>query len=99
MKCGGGCSLPFAVPRAAAGVPLSTTLFDLCILDLHQRLCAACPGVGVRVSPAAAARQVADLGYADDITLCSSSPEGLQSLIVLLLCILSEHGPTLPSVR
>ena len=93
VKCGGGCSLPFSVRCGLRqGCPLSTTLFNLYIWDLHQRLVAACPGVGVRVGPAGTGRQVTDLGYADDIALCSSSPEGLQGLIDCFCAYCAEHG-------
>jgi hypothetical protein len=69
------------------GCPLSTTLFNLYIWDVHQRLLAVCPGVGVPIGPklrdpsAPAPPLVTDLGYADDVSLCSSTAEGLQSLI------------------
>ena len=62
------------------------------IWDLHQRLCAACPGVGVQVGPTGAARRVTDLGHADGIALCSSSPEGLQGVIDCFCACCTEHG-------
>ena len=43
-------------------------MFNLNTWGPAPALCAACPGGGVRVSPAAAARRATDLGYADDIT-------------------------------
>jgi hypothetical protein len=55
VKVDGCCSLPFGVACGLRqGCPLSTpcsTLFNLFIWDLPQRLREACPGAGVAVGP------------------------------------------------
>jgi hypothetical protein len=71
----------------AAGCPLSTTLFNLLIWDLPQRLRGEeRPGAGVPIGPpprggsCPAPLRVIGLGYADDAGLCGSAPEELQQL-------------------
>ena len=50
------CSLPFGVVCSLRqGCPFSTTLFNLFIWDLPQRLREACPGAGVAIGPRPAA--------------------------------------------
>jgi hypothetical protein len=99
VKVDGRCSLPFEVGCGLRqGCPLSTTLFNLFIWDLHQRLLACCPGVGVAISPPVRGKRerppqmVTDLGYADDISLCASTPEGLQKLNDCFCTYCAEHG-------
>jgi hypothetical protein len=92
VKVDGCCSRLFGVACGLRqGCPLSTTLFNLFIWDLPQRLREACPGSGVPNGPppcgggGPAPPRVIDLGYADDADLCRSTPEELQKLINLLL--------------
>jgi hypothetical protein len=99
VKVDGCCSLPFQVSCGLRqGCPLSTTLFNLFIWDLHQRLTEACPGAGVPLGPPPRDRnrpappRVADLGYADDVALCGSSPEALQKLIDCFCAYCAENG-------
>ncbi len=68
------------------GCPLSTTLFNLFISDLHSYITQRCPGLGVRVrSPGYVSNGhhslLTDLGYADDIALCVNKPGDLQRIL------------------
>ena len=99
VKVDGSCSMPFEVGCGLRqGCPLSTTLFNLFIWDLHQRLCSACPDVGVPIRPPTRGRRgrpprkVTDVSYADDISLCASTPEGLQKLSDCFCTYCAEHG-------
>jgi hypothetical protein len=69
-------------------------LFNQFIWDLHQRLLAACPGVGVPIGPCStpAPPLVTDLTYADNVLLCSSTPRWLQRLIDCFCACCSEEG-------
>jgi len=100
VKCEKGTHTPFAVGVGLRqGCPLSTTLFNLFIHDLHARLLVACPAAGAG-RPAPNASPVAPLipmlvsmlGYADDIALCDSTPSQLQNLIDAFHAYCVEHG-------
>ncbi len=60
------------------GGPLSPTLFGLFADGLHRHLLHRCPGAGPPLRTGAC---VPDLGYADDFTLLSTTPDGLQRLL------------------
>ena len=98
VKVDGRCSLPFDVACGLRqGCPLSTTLFNLFIWDLPQRLREACPGAGVATGPpprggGPAPPKVIDLGYADDAGLCGQTPEELQRLIDCYCDYCGENG-------
>ena len=99
VKVDGCCSLPFAVACGLRqGCPLSTTLFNLFIWDLHHHLSEACPDAGVPIGPpprhpgAPRPPKVLDLGYADDAGLCGSSPEELQRLIDCYCTYCADNG-------
>ncbi len=68
------------------GCPLSTTLFNLYIWDLHQHLTSDVQGAGVKLQGEDDQLLVTDLEYADDATLCASSPQQLQDLINSFEC-------------
>ncbi len=78
------------------GCPLSTTLFNLYIWDLHQHLVPDTKGAGVRLQGVADDEQllVTDMEYADDATLCASSPTQLQDLINSFVAYCDKHGLT-----
>jgi hypothetical protein len=78
-------SEPFSVTSGVRqGCPLSTTLFNLFISDLHDYITQRCPGKGVRVRLPGGTRQhsvITDLGYADDIALCANNASDLQRIL------------------
>jgi hypothetical protein len=97
VKCEQGHSQPFMVKCGLRqGCPLSTTLFNLFICDLHQRLTQHCPEMGVPVRRASGRNGdgmlLLDLGYADDIALCGSTASQLQAIIDCFGNYCTEHG-------
>ena len=60
------------------GCPLSPTLFGLFLNGLTNYLAEPCPTAGCSITPPQA---VSPFLYADDITLMSTNPSGLQDLI------------------
>jgi hypothetical protein len=78
-------SEPFSVTCGVRqGCPLSTTLFNLFIADLHAYITQRCPGLGVRVRLPGGTGQhsiITDLGYADDISLCANNASDLQRIL------------------
>ena len=91
--------MPFQVGCGVRqGCPLSTTLFNLFIHDLHEYICRRCPGMGVRAKctpqgqPGDSNVLVTDLGYADDIGLIGGTPVQLQAIIDSFACYCQEHG-------
>ena len=105
VKCDQGISHPFAVTCGLRqGCPLSTTLFNLFIWDLHNHILQQCPGSGVKLHHKSPAEEVAssvggaaytlitDLGYADDISLLGSSPTELQCIIDCFVGYCDTHG-------
>ena len=90
IKCQAGTSMPFSIGCGVRqGCPLSTTLFNLYIHDLHSRLTSHCPGQGVKVRRHTATTNkqavgyllFTDLGYADDISLLADNPQHLQNML------------------
>ncbi len=82
MKCDQGGSASFSVKIGLRqGCPLSTTLFNLYIWDLHQHLTSDVQGAGVKLQGEDGQLLVTDLEYADDAALCASNPKQLQDLI------------------
>ena len=59
------------------GCPLSATLFGIFIDGLHHHLQTTCPDAGIQIG----SHRLADLEYADDISLAAGSPLHLQALI------------------
>jgi hypothetical protein len=97
VKCDQGGSAGFSVRIGLRqGCPLSTTLFNLYIWDLHQHLISDVKGAGVRLQGVTADEQllVTDLEYADDVALCASSPKELQDLINSFVTYCDRHGLT-----
>ena len=99
VKCDQGTSQPFSVGCGLRqGCPLSTTLFNLFICDLHKHLVENCPGHGVkfRCKPDAdgsvSVKEVTDLDYADDVALCGGSASHLQELINCFAAYCHDHG-------
>ncbi len=78
-------SEPFSVTCGVRqGCPLSTTLFNIFIADLHAYITQRCPRLGVRVRLPGGTGQhsiITDLGYADDIYLCANNASDLQRIL------------------
>ena len=69
-KCEKGTHTPFHIGVGLRqGCPLSTTLFNLYIWDLHQQLKGTRAGVQLGGRQAANGQLVTDLAYADDVAL------------------------------
>ena len=85
MKCG-----------LRQGCPLSTTLFNLYIYDLHYRLAVDCTRTGIQLphhpSNPSDTFSLRDLGYADDIALLATKPEHLQQLLDTFHTFCIQHG-------
>jgi hypothetical protein len=97
VKCDQGGSAGFTVNIGLRqGCPLSTTLFNLYIWDLHQHLVSDTKGAGVRLQGATDDEQllVTDMEYADDAALCASTPKQLQDLINSFVAYCDRHGLT-----
>jgi hypothetical protein len=101
VKSSQGTSQPFAVNCGLRqGCPLSTTLFNLFIHDMHVRLQRSCRDCGVRYrcapaedgSEASLHPLLTDLGYADDIALCANTPDQLQQLLNCFAAYCKEHA-------
>ncbi len=93
VKCEKGTHAPFNIGVGLRqGCPLSTTLFNLYIWDLHQQLRRTGAGVKIGGSNNIEAQLVTDLAYADDVALCGSSPQQLQQLIDSFVLYCKEHG-------
>ena len=97
IKCDTGTSQPFAVKCGLRqGCPLSTTLFNLYIHDLHHRLAVECARTGIQLphhpnNPSDTFR-LRDLGYADDIALLATNHEHLQQLLDTFQTFCIQHG-------
>jgi hypothetical protein len=76
------------------GCPLSTTLFNLYIWDLHQHLTSDVQGAGVKLQGEDDQLLVTYLEYAGDAALCASSPQQLQDLINSFVAYCDRHGLT-----
>ncbi len=78
-------SEPFSVTSVVRqGCPLSTTVFNILISDLHNYITQRCPGKSVRVRLPGGTRQhsvITHLGYADDIALCATNASDLQRIL------------------
>ena len=81
-------SEPFSVLCGVRqGCPLSTTLFNLFISDMHSYIAQRCTSMGVRVrlpglnSTSQQHFFITDLGYADDIALCANNANDLQCIL------------------
>jgi hypothetical protein len=97
VKCDEGGSAGFTVNIGLRqGCPLSTTLFNLYIWDLHQHLVSDTEGAGVRLQGVADDEHmlVTDMEYADDVALCASTPKQLQDLINSFVAYCDRHGLT-----
>jgi hypothetical protein len=91
IKCQGGTAQPFGVKCGLRqGCPLSTTLFNLYIYDLHTYINTHCPdhGVKMKLGKTSLNQQrlteyllISDLGYADDIALFADDPKHLQNML------------------
>lgn len=95
VKCERGTHAPFSISMGLRqGCPLSTTLFNLYIWDLHLTLRLKHPTAGVTMhsTPERTAQLISDLAYADDIALCGSSPDALQHTIDTFHAYCCKHG-------
>jgi exonuclease III len=97
VKAHQGTFAPFPVGCGLRqGCPLSTTLFNLFIWDLHARLAQTGSGVKLPCKPTpegtAQHTLLSDLGYADDYSLCASSHPELQRLLDCFDAYCKEHG-------
>ncbi len=96
VKAHHGTHAPFLVECGLRqGCPLSTTLFNLFIWDLHARLSQTGAGVKLPRAPNQNEAQhtvLSDLGYADDYSLCASSHQDLQRLLDCFNMYCHEHG-------
>lgn len=95
VKCDQGTFAPFDVGIGLRqGCPLSTTLFNLFIWDLHKHLHETCPGAGVEMhgAPGQATKSVIDLDYADDVSLAGRNPTHLQQIIDSFHQYCVQHG-------
>ena len=86
VKAQQGTFAPFPVGCGLRqGCPLSTTLFNLYIWDLHAQLRATGAGAGLPCTPTAEGdaryTTLPYMSYADDCCLCASSHAGLQRLL------------------
>jgi hypothetical protein len=95
VKCDNGLAAAFSVLTGLRqGCPLSTTLFNLYIWDMHNYLVENARGVGVRVQGTSSDESmlVTDMEYADDANLCASNPQQLQMLIDCFVAYCDAHG-------
>lgn len=95
VKCDNGLAAAFSVGVGLRqGCPLSTTLFNLYIWDLHKHLVEKASGVGVQMHGISEDESmlVTDLEYADDAALCASTPRHLQKLIDEFVAYCDAHG-------
>jgi hypothetical protein len=101
-KCDQGTSQPFTVGCGLRqGCPLSTTLFNLFIWDLHKRITTECKGCGVPAPPHITlgpqqrdndGSKLSDFYYADDCSLLGSTPQELQRIVDCFCTYCNEHG-------
>jgi hypothetical protein len=97
VKAHQGTHTPFQVGCGLRqGCPLSTTLFNLFIWDLHARLAQTGAGAKMPCAPTEHGRALhtllSDMGYADDYTLCANSHPELQQLLDCFGTYCHENG-------
>ncbi len=93
VRCEKGTHSPFSIGVGLRqGCPLSTTLFNLYIWDLHKQLRSTGAGVRIGDCQSAISQLITDLAYADDVALCGSNPQQLQHLIDKFQTYCKENG-------